>query len=415
MRRTVVAAGLSIASFLMGAAASSADTFTTLHVFCRDGVCADGANPFESPLIPDGQGNYLGTAQNGGANHAGVLYELTGGTKYKKLFDFPANGAGPLGSLILDTQGDVFGIVAGGATNNGAVYRLHPLNAKRTQWVFDILYSFCPGADACADGSQPFAITYEGTGSGVPYDGVSPLYGTTNEGGANGGGAVFQVVDNDDTWSEKAIHSFCGRPNCPGGWKPGYSLVSGANGVLYGPANGGSQKRGLIYQLTPNAARSKWTMSVLYNFCTQADCADGSDPSGLVLDGAGGLYGVADSGGSGGQIGTLYRIASDGTFTLLHSFCQQADCEDGAGPQVAPTIAPDGTLYGLTSGEARLYHFDPATSAYSVLHEFCGSETCKGGYSPTSSMTLTPGGTLLGTTFLAGSKNDGGIVFSYAP
>jgi uncharacterized repeat protein (TIGR03803 family) len=412
MSRTLLASGLVAATIVAGSFAASADTFTTLHVFCRDGICKDGANPFESPLIPDGQGNYLGTTQNGGANQSGVLYEIVGGTKYRKLFDFPTTGAAPLGSLIQDTQGDLFGIVEGGSTNNGAVYRLHPLDAKRTSWTFDLLYNFCPNSDSCPDGSDPFAITYEGASSGIAYDGVSPLYGTTNVGGANGGGTVFQLVDNGGTWSEKVIHSFCASARCAHGTRPGYTLVSGPDGALYGPAGGTPSKGGIIYKLTPNAARTKWTMSVFYNFCALAGCADGADPGGLTLDSAGGFYGVTDSGGSEG---TLYHLSPEGAFTLLYSFCQQPDCDDGAGPSVAPTLAPDGTLYGLTSGAARLYHFDPATSAYTVLHEFCGGETCKGGYSPTASLTLDPDGTLFGTTFLAGSKNDGGTVFSYAP
>jgi uncharacterized repeat protein (TIGR03803 family) len=195
---------------------------------------------------------------------------------------------------------------------------------------------------------------------------------------------------------------------------PGYTLLSGPDGVLYGSANGTPTKEGLIYKLTPNAARTKWTMSVVYDFCPVDGCADGGAPGGLVLDGAGGLYGVT-SGGGDAHLGTLYHLSAGGAFTRLYSFCQQADCADGAGPSVSPTLAPDGTLYGLTSGAARLFHFDPATSTYSVLHEFCGSETCKGGSFPSSSLTLDPDGTLFGTTFLAGSKNDGGTVFSYAP
>jgi uncharacterized repeat protein (TIGR03803 family) len=413
MSRAFLASGLVAAAIVAGAGAASADTFTTLHTFCRDGICSDGANPFEAPLLPDGQGNYLGTAQNGGANHAGVLYEIVGGTTYRKVFDYPATGA-PLGSLIPDTQGNLFGIVAGGAANNGAVYRLHPLNAKRTKWAYEELYTFCPNSDSCPDGQSPFAITYEGAASGAPYDGVSPLYGTTNEGGANGGGTVFQLVDNGGTWSENVIHSFCAGTRCAQGTRPGYALVSGPQGVLYGSAGGTANKEGLVYKLTPNAARTKWAFSVFYDFCMLADCADGAQPGGLTLDSSGGLYGVTSGGGTA-HLGTLYHLSADGAFTLLYSFCQQANCADGAGPDVSPTPAPDGTLYGLTSGAARLYHFDPASSTYSVLHEFCAGANCKGGNSPTSTMTLAPDGTLFGTTFLAGNKHESGTVFSYAP
>jgi|HubBroStandDraft_5_1064220.scaffolds.fasta_scaffold06581_2 uncharacterized repeat protein (TIGR03803 family) len=412
MRRISLAATLAAAVVLAGTAAS-AGTFTTLHTFCHHNDCNDGESPLVAPLIPDGRGNYLGTAQSGGVSGGGVLYTLVGGTTFKKLFDFPA-AAGPIGSLIQDAQGNLFGIESFGNTGNGAVFRLHPLNANRTKWTYDVLYDFCPLSDSCPDGQSPLALTYDGAWSGVPYDGQSPLYGTTDFGGDKGFGTVFQLTDNGDTWSENVIYSICSKKGCPDGKYGSYALVNAPNGILYSTtAAGGSAKEGVVFMLTPNAHRTKWTQSVVYSFCALTNCSDGRSPTGLALDGQGGLYGSTSGGGDKG-FGTLFQISAEGSFTSLYSFCQQAGCPDGAAPPVSPTLGPDGTLYGVTS--LVLWSYAPQTSTYSVLHTFCTDDgKCKDGYEPTSPPTVAADGTVFGNTFSGGNTWDVGTVFSYLP
>src|SRR5580704_13924608 len=65
-------------------------------------------------------------------------------------------------------------------------------------------------------------------------------------------------------------------------------------------------------------------LSVLYSFCQQQNCADGAEPEGpLVADSAGSLYGATGSGGSTNRFdgcGTVFRLAPDGTETVLYAF-----------------------------------------------------------------------------------------------
>ncbi len=59
--------------------------------------------------------------------------------------------------------------------------------------------------------------------------------------------------------------------------------------------------------------------TVLYNFCSQSDCTDGSLPPGLLQCTDGNFYGTTLIGGAGDS-GTLFKITSSGTLTMLHSF-----------------------------------------------------------------------------------------------
>lgn len=98
------------------------------------------------------------------------------------------------------------------------------------------------------------------------------------------------------------IYEFGANPN--DGDIPNGGLVSDRAGNLYGTTQyGGSSGAlklgyGTVFELTPVAGGS-WTEAVLYNFCSQANCTDGSIPlAGLIFDNAGNLYGTTASGGT---------------------------------------------------------------------------------------------------------------------
>lgn len=89
------------------------------------------------------------------------------------------------------------------------------------------------------------------------------------------------------------------RPGSRSATIPGISSYTLTN--LYGTTiQGGSLRQsGAAFELTPNAARSVWTETVLHRFCVETDCNDGANPyAGLILDGAGNLYGTTVNGGS---------------------------------------------------------------------------------------------------------------------
>ena len=170
----------------------------------------------------------------------------------------------------------------------------------------------------------------------------------------------------------------------------------------------------MVFRVKPNAKRTKWKASVFYSLCQQANCADGAQGAGLAIDGSGNLV-VTASGGGDASAGTLFRISKAGGFTRLYSFCQQANCADGSGPLAGPTVAPDGTIYGVTSLTPRAFSFAPDSSAYTVLHSFCTDRKCADGFEPLSPLTIDGGGRLLGTTAFGGTRHSGGTVFALTP
>jgi uncharacterized repeat protein (TIGR03803 family) len=94
--------------------------------------------------------------------------------------------------------------------------------------------------------------------------------------------------------------------------------------------------------LAPDGAET-----VLYNFCSvQPDCQDGYEPyAGVTMDKAGNLYGTTEYGGAveDGSLGTVFRLAPDGTETVLHSFSLQTD---GYNPVSGVIIDKAGNIYG---------------------------------------------------------------------
>jgi uncharacterized repeat protein (TIGR03803 family) len=153
-----------------------------------------------------------------------------------------------------------------------------------------------------------------------------------------------------------------------------------------------------VFALTlASGASADATYQTLYSF---TGGTDGYNPSSaLVMDAAGNLYGTSAQGGAYG-LGTLFELATDGTFSLLHTF---KGGRDGAGPTAAAlAMGNHGTLYGLTvnggaanGGTAWRYR----NGRMVVLHSFGVGQD---GYAPSSGVMLEPDGSLVGTTGLGG-------------
>jgi uncharacterized repeat protein (TIGR03803 family) len=170
---------------------------SVVHDFTlNDGTNTDGAVP-NFGLVADSAGNFYGTTSQGGTHNRGVVFELTPFLVRvgriltiewtdTVLYDFGNNtddGAFPYG-LIQDKSGNLYGTtLEGGANNAGLVFEL----VNGTPWTETILYTFC-SAPSCTDGSFP--------SSGLTFDTNNNLYGVTQEGGANGWGTVFQIIVN---------------------------------------------------------------------------------------------------------------------------------------------------------------------------------------------------------------------------
>src|SRR5262249_50663939 len=154
-----------------------------------------------------------------------------------------------------------------------------------------------------------------------------------------GGGIVFKVTPGG---TETVLYSFCAQAGCADGSNPRAGVVIDAQGNLYGTTfHGGAQNAGVVFKVTPAGSET-----VLYSFCSQSGCTDGSHPqAGVVLDANGNVYGTTDTGGANGK-GTVFKVTPAGTETVLHSFCSQSRCADGASPQAALTLDANGNLFG---------------------------------------------------------------------
>ena len=339
-----------------GGTAFSLDTrtgaLTVLYDFCSQQNCSDGADP-EASLI-DVKGTLYGTTYLGGAycpNGAppgcGTVFSLNptaGAEAVLHSFGGGTDGEYPVASLI-DERGTLYGTSYAGGTGcyngefcgQGTVFSINPSTGVET-----VVYSFCSRQN-CRDGAQPKAglIDVDGT-----------LYGTTIVGGTYGGGRGTVFAIDPKTGAEKVVHSFGSGTD---GAFPMAGLID-AKGTLYGTTSGGGGSKanchpdcGTVFSLNPKTG----VETVVYSFCSQQNCADGNYPVAGLIDVAGTLYGTTGFGGSHcnkryAGCGTVFSVdPAIGAETVLYSFCSQKKCVDGTFP-FAGLIDVKRTLYGTT-------------------------------------------------------------------
>jgi uncharacterized repeat protein (TIGR03803 family) len=341
------------AMLLLASGSAQAWTLKTLHSFCAQANCTDGSTPLAG-LVRDPSGTLYGTTQVGGDTGGGVVFSLSpagGDWSYQVLHSFCyacGDAAFPVASLIVDVNGNLYGTAETKGPDNrcGAIFRLSP-NAGRTRWKERLLHVFscAPFGDEATS-----SLTYAGKEAGAPYDGVSPLYGTTVSGGT-GAGTVYRLMPEAGKWKYKVVYAFCpgGTGGCTDGRSPGSDLMMDSSGVLYGMTTvGGSKESGIVYQLKPNAQKTRWRETILYNFCQLENCVDGASPAGaLVMDGSGNLFGTSNGPGDAGNIFKLKRQRKTWQEKTLHIF-NPSDC-GGYNPEAGLLLDASGTLYGTTS------------------------------------------------------------------
>src|SRR6266496_3165405 len=218
---------------------------------------ADGSGPYNSGALLDAAGNFYGTTVEGGKGY-GVVFKLTpnpdGSWSEHVLHTFAGgfDGAKPLGGVVSDSAGNLYGetSLGGGHNNCGSVFKLG-LNSNGS-WSKTVLHSFCSSS---SDGNVPLG--------GLAFDSAGNLYGVTFYGGSGGDGTVFRLKhDSDGSWSYRKIHTFLGTP----ARAPAAGLTIDAAGIIYGTTKlGGSANKGVIFKLTHNPDGS-WTLKVLHNF-----------------------------------------------------------------------------------------------------------------------------------------------------
>ncbi len=273
-------------------------------------------------LIIDAAGHLYGSAQ-GGINNLGAIFEVTPAGVVSVLHSFNGvDGSYPTVNLLRNRAGNLYGTTSQGGGSAGCscgtVFKLTP-GGELT-----VLYSFTGGY------AYPSALTLDAAGN---------LYGF--EYATNANGAIFKVTP-DGTFS--VVYNFCSLGSCADGSGPAGSLILNKAGNFYGSTNrGGAFNEGTVFELTP-----EYVESVLYSF---SGGSDGGNPAGkLTQDAAGNMYGVAYAGGTtpSSAYGTLFKITPAGVESVLYSFCQLANCADGARPAGPLVLDAVGNLYGTT-------------------------------------------------------------------
>ena len=226
------------------------------------------------------------------------------------------------------------------------------------------------------------------------------------------------------------LFTFDGGTN---GGNPAGPLVQARDGNLYGTtydggantyANCPAANCGTFFKISPGGK-----LTTLYNFCSQANCADGGAPSGpLVLGADGDFYGITEVGGTGagcsasGACGTAFKITPSGVLTTLYNWCSQPSCADGAYVLLAEpgtfVQATDGNFYGTNDAgcpaacAGTVFKLTPGGSL-KALYTFCSQTSCTDGEFPTG-LIQAADGNFYGTTNTGGA-NGNGTVFKITP
>ena len=243
-------------------------------------------------------------------------------------------------------------------------------------------------------------------------------YGTTSFGGASGGGTVFKMTP---TGMLTTIYNFCSQSACADGTAPTGGLVQATNLDFYGTTSiggagdDGGIGGGTVFKITPSG-----TLTTLYSFCSQSNCTDGAEPmAGLVQGTNGDFYGTTSNGGAYDN-GTVFKIAPSGTLTTLYSFCAQSECTDGAEPLAGLVQATNGDFYGTTknygaNGGGGTVFKITPSGTLTTLHSFCAESGCADGANPYAALVEAANGDFYGTTYGGGAPSEGGTVFRITP
>jgi uncharacterized repeat protein (TIGR03803 family) len=292
---------------------------------------SDGANP-PAGLVQGPDGNFYGTAYQGGAYSYGCVYRMTSLGAVTPIYAFTgaSDGAYPYAGLFLGRDGSFNGTtVQGGAQGDGTVFRI------TTNGTLTTLASF-----SNVNGGYPQAGVIQG------LDGN--LYGTTLNGGTNGFGTIFSLTTNG------LLTTLCSFANT-NGRSPAAALVQGTDGNLYGTTSaGGAGGQGTAFMVTTNG-----TLTTLLWF----DGLDGASPqSAMVQASDGNFYGTTTFGGvgfnpsAGGGNGTVFCLTVpvfiNRTFSVSSAISSLPYSATMTGKSVAP--AGDQLQFAKVAGPAWL-------------------------------------------------------------
>ena len=334
----------------------------------------DGSNP--QSLLLGSDGNFYGTAAFGGLYGLGTVFKLTPAGQLTTIYSFTGgnDGGTPDPGLVQDSLGNLYGVAfQNGANNYGTIFQV------TTSGAFTVLHSFTN-----EDGSYPLTSLTQGS------DGN--FYGVT------GSGLFYEVTPSGNYTLLNT--------------SPMYRLISGLalgrDGNFYGAVDAGSSGHAGLVQVSPAG-----TMKLIGTFTA----INGEAEPTFIQGSDGNFYGTTGGDGFSNYGGTVFRLAPDGTYTLLHSF---DDPNEGLlTPNSKLFEGSDGNFYGATStlgtnDGGTLFQITP-DGMFTTLYNFSGSDGSgpeEGGNintQPGSALVLGSDGNLYGTAVRGGTQNSGTI------
>jgi uncharacterized repeat protein (TIGR03803 family) len=319
---------------------------------------SDGWDP-NAPMIAGPDGSLYGTTLYGGnmdcaqgfGYGCGTVYQLSPSGDHwteSTLYQFRGgkDGSQNYSTLTLDSMGRLYGVTDGGTPWN-AIFRLTP-GAPGKRWHFNLLYEF----KGQRDGGNPLTPLF--------LDSSGAIYGASQEGGLSGNGcdqqfgcgAIFQLVPpthKDGPWTARILYEFQGAND---GGNPSTMIMDRAGNIFGTTRYGGVFNKkcplgcGVIFELFP--VNGTWAYKVLYAF----HGAPHQSPSGnLVEDANGNLFGLV--GIAPYAAGDIFELSppagGTGPWTLSYIHYYHHDY-----PATNLTAGPDGTLYGDIYGDQDL-------------------------------------------------------------
>jgi uncharacterized repeat protein (TIGR03803 family) len=405
---------MAILPLTLAAASAAAQGVTVIADF---GQTPQGAIVQSTPLVFDKEGNLYGVVSANSNHSHGAVFELTKkpnglwARKTLHIFTGRADGDGPLGPLVFDAAGNLYGTTEGGGRYGwGTVFELSP--SSDGSWTVNVLYNI------------PGYPDLETTSGGLILDSAGNLYGVISN-SVEGHGAVFQLTPQEDgSWKHSILHSFA--ESSQDGY-PDYGLTMDRAGNLYGTTLNNklgaveSRFAGVVFELSPGS-NGAWNYTVLHRFLgwdsqgKNLGHGDGvAAESGVIVDANGNLYGTTYYGGAYND-GAVFEIPTgqgpDGPDEILYSFHSVG--HGGWSPLGGLVFDSSGNLYGTTLQggvyrSGKIFEMHPngdGTWKMTALHDF-GGQTYNGftgidGDSPAASMVFGADGNLYGTTLYGG-------------
>ena len=375
---------------------SGTDLFLDLHF-----RCIRRWFPFSS-LAQGVDARLYGTATEGGdyncypeQNGCGTIFGISLKGKLTMLHVLEINeGVTPYAGLLLGTSGSFYG-----TTVVGTVFMI-----RRTGHL-TVLDSLCPQYPNCpyGDGLNGLIQASDGSFYGTAYYGGNGLRDSCS-GNQPGCGTIFKMTPGGTV---STFYDFCSQDSCIDGSNPIANLVEGSDGYLYGLTTLGGTNCppygcGTVFKIAFDG-----TLVTLHSF----NGNDGASPIGALTQGRdGNLYGTTAYGGNlacTGGCGTVFKISPSGTFSTLYTFCVQANCPDGDGPDMGVNglaRATDGNFYGVTqfggaNNAGTIFKITPG-GKLTTLRSFSGSD----GAEPWAAPIQATNGILYGTTSNGGTN-----------